>query len=215
VGQRVDGDPVARLARGAAQQLPGPLGLGGERPLEEAEGEPAGLELASRKRRSATNRSGVGRPCGALRKPRCDGGEQRPADAVDGADAGRDPLLAGEVVRVGEPASPRSGRGEAVRVVAEVGEAVPSASAASRWAATNATAARCLARRLGRTGASITATVGARASGPSPAGRRSAREVALAAGSAATYDAGRGRQLGAGPASTMWPPVSTIRRRTG
>ena len=46
MGQRIDGDPVAGLAGGAAQQLPGPLGLGGEGPLEEAEGEPARLELA-------------------------------------------------------------------------------------------------------------------------------------------------------------------------
>ena len=45
VGERVDRDPVARLAGGAAQELPGALGLAGERPLEEAEGEPAGLEL--------------------------------------------------------------------------------------------------------------------------------------------------------------------------
>ena len=45
VRQRIDGDPVAGLAGGAAQELPGPLGLGVERPLEEAEGEPARLEL--------------------------------------------------------------------------------------------------------------------------------------------------------------------------
>ena len=45
VGERVDGDPVAGLAGGAAEELPGPLGLVGERPLEQAEGEPAGLEL--------------------------------------------------------------------------------------------------------------------------------------------------------------------------
>ena len=79
---------------------------------------------ASRNRRSARNSSGC-RPVTARRvaEPALHGGEERPADAVDGADAGRDALLPGEVVgigQIGEAAPQRCG--ERVRVVGQVGE---------------------------------------------------------------------------------------------
>ena len=41
VGEGVDGDPVAGLAGGPAEELPGPFGLGRERSLQEPEREPA------------------------------------------------------------------------------------------------------------------------------------------------------------------------------
>ena len=43
--ERIDRDPVARFAGGAAQQLPGALRIVGDEALEEPEGEPAWLEL--------------------------------------------------------------------------------------------------------------------------------------------------------------------------
>ena len=45
VGEAVDGDPVAGLAGRPAEELPGPLGVVDDEPLEEAEREPARLEL--------------------------------------------------------------------------------------------------------------------------------------------------------------------------
>ncbi len=95
-----------------------------ERPLEETEGEPAGFQLRlaeepvgdEQERRRTVSAGGV--PEAAR-----DGREERPADAVDGADAGCDPLLAGEVLRVGQRAKARrEGRGECVWVVGELGE---------------------------------------------------------------------------------------------
>ena len=58
VGERVDGDPVTGFAGRATEELPGPLGLDRERALEEAEGEPAGLELHARGR-ADRRRTGV------------------------------------------------------------------------------------------------------------------------------------------------------------
>ena len=109
VGQRVDGDPVARLARRATQELPGPLGLRGEGALEQAEGEPAGLELELVEEAIGEEQEGR-RPVTARRvaEPALDRGEERPADAVDGADPGRDALLSGEVVRIGQIGEPRA-----------------------------------------------------------------------------------------------------------
>ena len=107
VGQRIDGDPVAGLAGGATHQLPGALGLGGQRPFEETEGEPARLELALVE--EAIGDEQEGRRRRALRgvpEAALDGGEQRPADAVDGPDPGRDPLLPGQVLRVRERREP-------------------------------------------------------------------------------------------------------------
>ena len=45
MGEGVDGDPVAGLPGGAAQELPGALGILGQEPVEQAEREPARLEL--------------------------------------------------------------------------------------------------------------------------------------------------------------------------
>ena len=152
MGQRVDRDPVAGLARGATEELPGPLRLDGERPLEEAEGEPAGLEL-SLPEQAIGKEQQRGRPVLLRRvaEAALDGGQERPADAVDGADAGRDPLLAGEVLRVGE-----AGAGRAVRAVAKASgsfdrsaSAAPRASAPSRRAATKATARAVTSLRVG------------------------------------------------------------------
>ena len=220
MGQRVDGDPVAGLARGAAQELPGPLGLGGERPLEEAEGEPAGLELGSRKSRSATNSSGVGRsPRVALRKPRCDGGEERPADAVDGADARRDALLAGEVVGIGERR-----RGRAVSAVANASGSLM--SSARRRAERLGRVAVCGDERDGAGGRLARGrrrrhdrgrwSTRSRSSQPRPAARPAEAvavlEVALAVRVGGDVDAGRGRELGAGRGvDDPCPAVSTIR----
>ena len=95
-----------------------------ERALEEAEGEPAGLELLlaeepvgdEQERRRAIAARGVPEAAG-------DGGEERPADAVDEPEAGRDALLAGEVLRIGERAEAGGQRPrEAVGVVGELGE---------------------------------------------------------------------------------------------
>ena len=81
-----------------------------EQPIEEAEGEPALLE-----RRLAEEAVGDGEPAGraiaagGLAEAALDGREQRPAHAVDGADAGRDALLAGQVLGIGEALEARSG----------------------------------------------------------------------------------------------------------
>ena len=96
VGERVDGDPVAGLAGGAAQ-----------RAARSAPARPRASARAGRRRTSGPRASARGRgdrrrtaaaSCGrrrvALAEAALDGGEQRPADAVDGADPGRDALLA-------------------------------------------------------------------------------------------------------------------------
>ena len=125
VRERVDRDPVAGFASGAAEELPGPLGLDVERPLEEAEGEPARLELRlveepvgdEEERRRA-------HAAGRVAEAALDGSHQRPADAVDRADARARPAAG----RRGTPGSARrceplrQGRGEAVRVVGELGQ---------------------------------------------------------------------------------------------
>ena len=112
VRQQIDGDPVAGLAGGAAHQLPGALGLGGQRSFEETEGEPACLELALMEEPIGDEQEGRRRGAlGGVPEAALDGGEQRPADAVDGPDPGRDPLLSGQVLRVRERREARrSGR---------------------------------------------------------------------------------------------------------
>ena len=80
-----------------------------------------------------------------------DGGHQRPADAVDGADAGGDALLALEVLRVGERAQAGDERRrERVGVVDVVGEA-----------RRRGPRRRACGRRRRRTARAVTALVGA------------------------------------------------------
>src|SRR3954451_6047011 len=124
MSERIDADPVTRLAPGAAQELPCPFALHRQGAFEETEGVPARLELGlaeepigdEQERRRAVGTSRIA-------KATCDGRQQRPADAVDGTDAWSDALLAGEVLRVGEAAKRRGQRlGEPVRVVEVLGE---------------------------------------------------------------------------------------------
>ena len=125
--ERVDGDPVGGLPRRRAEELPGPLGLGVERPLEQAEREPARLDARAR---GAGGRRGRGAVDGRSRRvaaleARADRDQQRPADAVGRPDAGRDAALALEVRRVGELVEARSRRlaAKRVRVVDVLGRA--------------------------------------------------------------------------------------------
>ena len=104
VGERVDGDPVARLAGGPADELPGPLRLVGD---QSARAVPKANQRGSSSR-LAEEAVGDEEPraraiaAGRLAEAALDGLDQRPADADDGADPGRDPALALEVLRVGE-----------------------------------------------------------------------------------------------------------------
>ena len=124
MGERVNRDPVAGFAGGAANKLPGALRLGVERPLEQIEGEPARLEMVLPEqpvREEQETRGAVA--FGRVPEPSRHGCHQRPADAVEGRDAGCDPPLAFEVLGVGE--SPEAGRqrvSERVGVLDEVGE---------------------------------------------------------------------------------------------
>ena len=86
MGERVDGDPVAGLAGGAAEELPGPLrvrsaSVRSSRPKANQRGS----RWSSRKSRSATNSSGVGpdlagarRGSRARRRPGAASGRRRP-----------------------------------------------------------------------------------------------------------------------------------------
>ena len=124
MGERVDRDPVAGLAGRTAEELPRPLGLAVQRPLEQIEGEPPRLEMVlveqpvgdEQEARRAVALGGVPEAAGH-------GRHQRPAHAVDGADAGRDPLLAFEVLGVGETLEAgRQGVRECVGVLDELCE---------------------------------------------------------------------------------------------
>ena len=127
MGQVVDRDPVGSLARTAAQELPGPLRLGRERPFEEREGEPARLEVLLAEQAIGDEQQ-RGRAVAARRLPETadDGREQRPADAVRRAEARRDDLLALEVLRIGQGRRGPSRRAAAKRVgiLEVVGQAV-------------------------------------------------------------------------------------------
>ena len=127
MGEVVDGDPVARLARGAPEELPGALRVGGQRPLEQAEGEPAGLEVRLAEQAIGDEQQRR-RPvaAGLAAEPARDRRQERPADAVDRADAGRDVAHALLVLRVREALQPApKGARERVRIADVVGERGP------------------------------------------------------------------------------------------
>ena len=175
--------PASRAAR--RSELPGPLRVVGERPLEEAEGEPARLERAARgrggrRRRAAARR---GRRRVASRKPRLTAaisGQRTPMDV------GRCPgAIRCWPSRYSGSASAREARpergGERLRVVDEVRQARAEAPRRRpRGASTNATARRGRradgAARRSRVGAAV--AVGA-STGPGVAhpsrGARAAR----------------------------------------
>ena len=116
VGERVDGDPVAGLAGRAAQELPGPLGLGGERPLEEAEGEPARPRARSR---GTAGRRRTGAASAGRRGSRSGSRARRPPAAASGRRGrrrcpGATRCWPGEVLGVGQVA-----RGRRVSAVGE------------------------------------------------------------------------------------------------
>ena len=210
--------PASRAARRRSCQVRSVSIVEG--PLEEAEGEPAGLELRSRGT-AGRRRTGAasGDPCGsrsgsrARRRPGAASGRRgRP-------DAGRDPLLAGEVLRVGErPQARGQGGREAVGVVGELGEVGAEAPRpASRWAATKATARSVVALRAGASvtrRARIDRRLATSTAGSGSAGRRSARAGrACGRGWPRRRRRSPSRARCRSSASTMWPAVSTIRRR--
>src|SRR5205085_4899664 len=107
VGERIDGCPVTRLARRAAEELPRPLGVVDNEAVEETEREPARLELAF-----AEEPVGDEQPA---RRALAPGGvaeatdhrlDQRPTDPVGRAEVRDDGALARLVDRVGEAAEP-------------------------------------------------------------------------------------------------------------
>ncbi len=146
--------PASRAARRSSCQVRS--GLVGEGPREEPEGEPARSRGGPRRTGARrANRSGVGRSLRvAALKPARDGGHQRPADAVDRADAGRDALLALEVRRVGEAREARRAGRAANASGSSMSSArlAPSASAAGRCVGDEATARSVVALVGGRVG---------------------------------------------------------------
>ena len=125
MGEAVDGDPVAGIPGGSADELPGPLGVVDDQALEEAEGEPASLEL-----RLAQEAIGDEQPArrplasGRLAEAALDRLDQGPANTVEVADPRCDAALAGEVLGVAKrrEAGPED-VGEAVRIADLVGQA--------------------------------------------------------------------------------------------
>ena len=114
--------PASRAAR--RSELPGALGIVRQEPVEQAEGEPARLELGLREQAAGELEVTDGalaprrRPEAAL-----DGGGQRPAHPVGAPDARCDPLGPGPVVGIGQSAEPpREGRGERVGVADQLGQ---------------------------------------------------------------------------------------------
>ncbi len=143
MGERIDRDPVVGLARGPAEELPGALGLGRERPLEQAEGEPAGFEAVLAEQAVGDEQERRGPIlAGGLAEAARDRGHQRPADAVDRPDARGDPLGALEVLRIGEAleaaAQGRPRRRPDPRC--RSARSAPRVSASGLWAATNSMA---------------------------------------------------------------------------
>ena len=139
-GPGVDRDPVAglRAAAGAAATF---VGSARQEPLERSNREPARLELGLAEQ--AVGEEQQARPAicaNASRKPRFDGLDQRPADAVARADPGRDVWPSGTRDRRARAkarprgASRRVGIGELVR------ERLPERLGPGSRAATNATA---------------------------------------------------------------------------
>ena len=135
VGERIDRDPVARLAGGPADQLPRALGLGASVRSRRPKANQRASSSRSRKRRSARNRSGVGRSCRvALRKPAATAASSGQRTPWIGPMPGRDAMLPGQVLGVGEA---REARGQR-----------PSRSRRDRW-----TSSASEARGLGRVAA--------------------------------------------------------------
>ena len=124
MGQAVDRDPVAGLAGGPAQELPGALGVLGQEPVEHAEREPARLELRLRVEpgRDLEIAGGALAP-GRGPEPALDGGRERPAHAIQTADPRGDALGASQVLGVGQlPEAGRQRVGECIGVGDEVGQ---------------------------------------------------------------------------------------------
>ena len=103
VGQIVDGDPIVRLAGGAAQELPGQLGLGRERPVQEAEGEPARFQALVAQQAVGDGQERPGRiVAGRAPEAAGDRADERTADAIGRAEPRRHEMLTGVVGRVGQ-----------------------------------------------------------------------------------------------------------------
>jgi hypothetical protein len=124
VGQRVDRDPVAGFARGAAKELPGSFRLAIQRAVKEAEGEPAMLQL--RLTEEAVGEEEQRRRAflsGRLAEAPRHGRQQGPANAKKRPDAGRHSLLAGEIVGVGQLGQAAADRRcERVGIVRQLGK---------------------------------------------------------------------------------------------
>ena len=143
VGEVVDGDPVARLARRPSEELPGAFRVGGEGPLEQPEGEPARLEMGFAEQ-PVRDEQQLGGPLAAglvpepaaRRRPGAAGGRRgrgrsrgRRTACPPGIPGPRGPPVRAEGRSRTHPGRRRGPRGEA-----------PSSSAAGLRAATNATA---------------------------------------------------------------------------
>ena len=194
MGEAVDGDPVAGLAGGPAQELPGPLGLGGQRPLEQPEGEPARLEVVVAQQAVGDEQE---RPDGIAPRgapePARHGGQQRPANAVVGPRPGRHEVLAGLVLRVGQGrearrAGARRTRPASLASSAELGARAARPRRGGRPRRRPRRSVAALARALGRR---------PRSSAAAPVDEPIAlAELALARLVGGHVDAGRGGQLG-------------------
>ena len=127
MGKRVHGDPVGRLASRPPQELPGPLRIGRQEPLEEAKSEPAQLELALREQ-AIGQLEVAGRALAPRRlaKAPVDGGAQRPAHPVRRTEARSNPVLPFEVFRISQLGEAgRQGPTERVRIRGVLGQACP------------------------------------------------------------------------------------------
>ena len=106
--RRVIQSPASRAARRRSCQVRS--GSTSDEPLEQAEGEPAHLELglAGTGDRRRTRRPPTGSRRVRVAEAAGDRGEERPAHAEHRPDAGRDPALARRVLRVGEARGSRA-----------------------------------------------------------------------------------------------------------
>ena len=107
MGKGVDGDPVGRITRCATDELPCSLGVVVDEPFEEAEGEPAGLELGF-PQQAVRDFEPAGGPIAPRRftEAPLDRLDQGPADPMQQADPGGDPTLPVEIVRIRESREP-------------------------------------------------------------------------------------------------------------